>query len=36
MHKDAVLRPLLFVIVMEDLTREFRVAYHGRCCTQMT
>jgi len=30
MHKGLALSPLLFVIVMEAISREFRVA--GRCC----
>ena len=35
MHQGSALSPLLFVIAMESLSRESRVAYHGSCCTQM-
>jgi len=35
MHQGSALSPFLLVIVMEALSREFRVAYHGSCM-QMT
>jgi len=31
MHHGSALSPLLFVMVMEALSREFRVALHGSC-----
>jgi len=36
MHQGTALTPLLFVIVMEALSREFKVALPWSCCTQMT
>ena len=36
MHQGTALSPLLFVIVMEAIPREFRVACHGNCCMLMT
>ena len=36
MHQGSALSPLLFVIVMEALSREFRVPLQWSCCTQMT
>ena len=35
-HKGSALSPLLFVIVMEAISREFRVPYLGSCCMLMT
>ena len=34
-HQSAVLSPLLFIIVMEVLPREFRVGCPGNCFTQI-
>jgi len=36
MHQGLALSPLLFVIVMEAIRREFRMPYHGSCCMLMT
>jgi len=36
MHQGSALSPLLFVIVMEALSREFRVALQWGYCMQMT
>jgi len=36
MHQGSALSPLLFVIVIEALSREFRVALHESCCMQMS
>ena len=37
LHQGSALNPLLFVIVMEALSREFRVALiPWGCCMQMT
>jgi len=36
MHQGSAESPLLFVIVMEAISREFRVALHGNCCMLMT
>ena len=36
MHQGSGLSPLLFVIVMEAISREFRVACHRNCCMLMT
>jgi len=36
MHQGSVLSPLLFVIFMEGISREFRVPYPGSCCMLMT
>jgi len=36
MHQGSALSSLLFVIVMEALSKEFRVAYHESCSTHMT
>ena len=36
MHQGSGLSPLLFVIVMEAISREFRVALPGNCCMLMT
>jgi len=32
MRQGSALSPLLFMIVMEALSREFRDALHGSCC----
>ena len=36
MHQGSALSPLLFVIVMEALSIEFRLPCHGNCCMLMT
>ena len=36
MHQGSALSPLLFVIVMEAISREFRAPYPGSCCMLMT
>jgi len=36
MHQGSALSPLLFVIVMEAISREFTVALPGNCCMLMT
>jgi len=36
MHCGSALSPLLFVMVMEALSSEFRVVLPGNCCPQMT
>jgi len=36
MHRGAALSPLLFVIVMEAISREFKWPYPGSCCMLMT
>ena len=36
MHQGSALSPLLSVIVIEAISREFRVALHGNCCMLMT
>ena len=36
MHQGSALSQLLLVIVMEAISREFRVALHGNCCMLMT
>jgi len=36
MQQGSALSPLLFVMVVEALSREFRVPYHWSCCMQMT
>jgi len=35
MHQGSALSPLLFMIVMEALSREFRIALPWSCCMQM-
>ena len=35
-HEGSVLSPLLFIIVMETLSSEFRTGCHGSYCTLMT
>ena len=34
-HQGSVLSPLLFIIVLEDLSRDFRVGCPGSCSLQM-
>ena len=36
MHQGSALSPLLFMFVMEAISREFGVAGHGNCCMLMT
>jgi len=36
MHQGSALSPLLYVMVMEALSRESELPYHGSCCMQMT
>jgi len=36
MHQGAALFPLLFVIVIEAISREFRLPCHGNCYMLMT
>jgi len=36
MHQGSALSPLLLVIVMEAISKEFTVPYHGSCCMLMT
>jgi len=36
MHQGSALSPLLFVMVMEALSRDSELPYHGNCCMQMT
>jgi len=35
-HQGLVLSPLLFIIVLQALTRHFMEGLPGRCCTLMT
>jgi len=35
-HQGSASSPLLFVMVMEALSRELELPYHGSCCMQMT
>jgi len=34
-HQGSMLSPVLFVIVLEALSREFRKGYQWSCCTLM-
>ena len=35
-HQGSVLSPLLFIIVLEALSSEFRIGCPSECCMQMT
>ena len=35
-HQGSVLSPLLFVVVLQEATREAKVKGYGTCCTPIT